>query len=320
VARRRANPYDRNAVDGRLLGWARPPAGRRRLVPGPRHREPTAAGSIRIPASCCGAVRPSSPFARSRCRSRRTSATSTVAWSTSTSFRRRSVRDFGGDSSMVPRGPRSPAIHTPRRRSCAPFTRRADDADPAGSRSAFENEAPGARRDDRRFRTPTASPPCRHRRPAARVVRPITSSPRTRPALRDPEWDAAGSSRCGAVGVTTELDECSHSIGRTIRQHEVEPLTWGARRARPDDLGPPRTTAAWRWLHHTTRANRRSSGEAYDLLLTPTLAEPPVPLGTPSASTSDDPLAAIFPRRRTTRPFTPPFNATGPAPRARLPL
>src|SRR5262249_4041196 len=57
--------------------------------------------------------------------------------------------------------------------------------------------------------------------------------------------------------------------------------------------------------------------DGFDLLLTPTLAEPPPPLGQ-FVATSDDPLAAA---RRAERiiPFTPAFNITG-QPAISLPL
>ena len=55
----------------------------------------------------------------------------------------------------------------------------------------------------------------------------------------------------------------------------------------------------------------------FDLLLTPTLAEPPVPLGT-FDSPPDNPLAG-FMRAASFTPFTPPFNVTG-QPAISLPL
>ena len=51
--------------------------------------------------------------------------------------------------------------------------------------------------------------------------------------------------------------------------------------------------------------------------MTPTLAEPPVPLGT-FLSPADDPLAGIF-RAADFAPFTPPINATG-QPACSIPL
>lgn len=133
-------------------------------------------------------------------------------------------------------------------------------------------------------------------------------------ALRDPEWTPRFLT-LWACGVTTELDECSRDLGRPIAAHEVEPLTWALAELGRLISGPA-YAAAWRWIQHNTRESAKF-WDAYDLLLTPTLAEPPLPLGS-FASTSDDPLAAIF-RAADFTPFTPPFNATG-QPACSLPL
>ena len=133
-------------------------------------------------------------------------------------------------------------------------------------------------------------------------------------ALRDPEWTPRFLT-LWACGVTTELDECSRAIGRPIAAHEVEPLTWALSELGRLISGPAYATA-WRWIQTNTRESAKFWG-VYDLLLTPTIAEPPVPLGT-FVSTTDDPLAAIF-RAADFTPFTPPFNATG-QPACSLPL
>ena len=57
--------------------------------------------------------------------------------------------------------------------------------------------------------------------------------------------------------------------------------------------------------------------EGIDVLLTPTLAEPPAPLGT-FDSPPGEPLTGLF-RAATYVPFTPPFNVTG-QPGISLPL
>src|SRR5205823_9540185 len=69
----------------------------------------------------------------------------------------------------------------------------------------------------------------------------------------------------------------------------------------------------------TQRASRRVAEffATYDLWLTPTVTEPPVPLGT-FRSPPDDPLAGIF-RAADFAPFTAVFNATG-QPACSLPL
>ena len=133
-------------------------------------------------------------------------------------------------------------------------------------------------------------------------------------AFRDPEWTPRFLS-IWATGVTMDLDESSAVLGRPIAQHEVEPLTWALAELGRLISGPA-YAAAWRWIQRNTRESAKF-WDAFDLLLTPTLAEPPCPLGT-FRSTTDDPLAAIF-RAAEYTPFTPPINATG-QPACSLPL
>ncbi len=133
-------------------------------------------------------------------------------------------------------------------------------------------------------------------------------------ALHDPEWTPRFLT-LWSVGVTAELDEAARAIGRPIEEHEVERLTWAL--AELGRLVPGHAYMdAWRWIHRNTREAARF-WEAHDLWLTPTVAEPPVPLGT-FASPPDDPLAGIF-RAADFTPFTPPFNATG-QPACSIPL
>ena len=133
-------------------------------------------------------------------------------------------------------------------------------------------------------------------------------------AMHDPDWIPRFLS-IWCVGVATELDEASHMIGRRIDAHEVEPLTWAL-----GELGRlvtgPAYAEAWRWLH---AASRRIAAffELHDLLLTPTLTKPPVPLGT-FKSPPDDPLGGIF-NAADYAPFTAMFNATG-QPACSIPL
>jgi amidase len=133
-------------------------------------------------------------------------------------------------------------------------------------------------------------------------------------ALRDPEWVPRFLS-IWVVGVAMELDEASAWIGRPIEAHEVERLTWALAELGRLISGPG-YAAAWRWIHQTSRRIARF-WETYDVWLTPTVTEPPPPLGT-FASPPDDPLAGIF-RAADFAPFTAPFNATG-QPACSLPL
>lgn len=133
-------------------------------------------------------------------------------------------------------------------------------------------------------------------------------------ALHDPAWIPSFLS-IWVVGVATELDEASREIGRAIEPHEVEPLTWALGQLGRMITGPGYADA-WRWLR---RASRRMAEywTRFDVWLTPTVTEPPPPLGT-FRSPPDDPLAGIL-RAADFAPFTAPFNATG-QPACSLPL
>ena len=132
--------------------------------------------------------------------------------------------------------------------------------------------------------------------------------------LADPDWIPRFLT-IWVVGVATELDEAGDEIGRAIEEGEVESLTWAL--ATLGRLVPaPKYTAAIKWMHQAGRRISTFFGE-HDLLLTPTVTSPPVPLGT-FHSPPDDPLAGIF-RAADFAPFTAVFNATG-QPACSLPL
>ncbi len=133
-------------------------------------------------------------------------------------------------------------------------------------------------------------------------------------SLTDPAW-VPSFLAIWVVGVATELRELATMIDRPVVESDVEPLTWAL-----GELGKlvngPGYVGAWRWIQ---RATRRIAGlwQRYDVLLTPTVTSPPVPLGT-FKSTSDDPLGGIF-RAGDFAPFTAVFNGTG-QPAASIPL
>jgi amidase len=132
-----------------------------------------------------------------------------------------------------------------------------------------------------------------------------------------------------SAGVALGLDGWSARTGAVIGPDDVEPLTWAlAELARA--LPTPALLRAIDWLLRTTRlvaewwdppegsgASPASPNRGFDLLLTPTLAEPPVPLGTFDPAPSN-PMAG-FMRAAGFTPFTPPFNVTG-QPAISLPL
>ncbi|MCA1846575.1 MAG: amidase, partial [Actinobacteria bacterium] len=146
-------------------------------------------------------------------------------------------------------------------------------------------------------------------------------------ALDLPDWTPHFVSLWSA-GVALGLDGWSTRTGAVIGAGDVEPLTWAlAELARA--LPTPALLRSLDWLLRTTRlvaewwepvgsgASPASPSHGFDLLLTPTLAEPPVPLGTFDAAPGN-PLAG-FMRAAGFTPFTPPFNVTG-QPAISLPL
>ncbi len=103
-------------------------------------------------------------------------------------------------------------------------------------------------------------------------------------------------------------------VGRPVTADDVEPLTWElAEMGRTTSA--PALVAALGAAYAYTRSVSQWWDE-WDLLLTPTLAEPPVALGT--FTTPDDPLLG-FMRAASFVPFTAPFNVTG-QPAIQLPL
>ena len=111
-------------------------------------------------------------------------------------------------------------------------------------------------------------------------------------------WAAGGSATVQAAGLMS---------GRTPRQEEFEPLTW-ALHEMGLQVGGPQLLMAIAFLQKLSR-DVQTAQAAYDVVLTPTLAEPPVPLGT-FDSPPDNPLAGLF-RAGEFTPFTPFYNVTG---------
>jgi amidase len=113
------------------------------------------------------------------------------------------------------------------------------------------------------------------------------------------------------------LDYWSRRTGQTIGADDVEPLTWALA-----ETGRSFTSAQYLGaVEYLQGYSRRVASwwvdEQFDLLLTPTIAEPPPLLGEFEA-TADNPLAGLF-RAAEVVPFTPPFNVTG-QPAISLPL
>jgi amidase len=119
-----------------------------------------------------------------------------------------------------------------------------------------------------------------------------------------------------SAGAAWNLDYWERRTGQAITADDVEPLTWALA-----ELGRSYSAAQWlsarEWLQVNSRAVAAWWEGGFDLLLTPTIAEPPPPLGE-FASPPDNPLQGLF-RAAALVPFTPPFNVTG-QPAISLPL
>ncbi len=118
-----------------------------------------------------------------------------------------------------------------------------------------------------------------------------------------------------ACGNAWALLDWEARIGRPVTEADVEPLTWAL-----TELGRSINGAQYlRSVQELQVITRQIAAyfEGIDVLLTPTLAEPPAPLGT-FDSPPGEPLAGLF-RAADYVPFTPPFNVTG-QPAISLPL
>jgi amidase len=118
------------------------------------------------------------------------------------------------------------------------------------------------------------------------------------------------------AGQAATLDQLQIVVGREIKPGDVEPLTWAlAEEGRRRTAAQYVTAVGQHQLISRMIAGWFESG--FDLLLTPTLGEPPPPLGTFDDS-GEDPVAALM-RGAQTATFTATFNVTG-QPAISLPL
>ncbi len=110
-----------------------------------------------------------------------------------------------------------------------------------------------------------------------------------------------------ASGNAWMIDSMSYAVGRHPAPEELEPLTRVL-----VEMGRQQTAPAYLMSVQVLQSYGRRIARFmanYDVMLTPTLAEPPVPLGT-FDSPADDPLAGMR-RAAGFVPFTPICNATG---------
>jgi amidase len=105
------------------------------------------------------------------------------------------------------------------------------------------------------------------------------------------------------------IEQYEQIVGRKLSAEDVETGTWYFVE-RGLDISAASYLASIQWVHGwARRVARWWNGEGFDLLLTPTIATPPPPLGTLIA-TPENPTGHIE-RLMATIQFTPQFNATG---------
>ena len=103
------------------------------------------------------------------------------------------------------------------------------------------------------------------------------------------------------------LDDFAHLVGKPITETDVEPLTWALA-----ESGRAVTGVQFREAVRVMEELGRRGAQwwdGFDLLLTPTLGEPPLPLGTLDAE-PDDPMRGYI-RAAEFVPFTVQFNVSG---------
>jgi amidase len=119
-----------------------------------------------------------------------------------------------------------------------------------------------------------------------------------------------------AANIARELDYWSARTGKTIGPDDVEFHTWTfAELGRP--ITAPQYLAAVEAIHDVSRRAAEWWAGGYDLLVTPTIPEPPWPFGS-FTSTPDNPLQGTI-RSGQIVPFVAPLNLTG-QPAISLPL
>jgi amidase len=138
------------------------------------------------------------------------------------------------------------------------------------------------------------------------------------PALDDPaRGEVFG--RIWGVNAAAQLDAWGRALGRPLTDDDVEPVTWLMASAGREVTAVAHVDAVNTmqvWSRALARWWTDDDERAFDLLLTPTLGEPPVPLGT--FHDPDDTVAGIR-RAGSFTPFTPAFNMSG-QPAISLPL
>ena len=110
-----------------------------------------------------------------------------------------------------------------------------------------------------------------------------------------------------SAGCAWSIDDWARQTGQTPSQDQFETLTWGLYEM-GQQVTAPAALLALQDLQRISRDIARFFAD-YDVWLTPTIGEPPVPLGT-FDSPPENPLQGLF-RAAALLPFTPICNITG---------
>jgi Asp-tRNA(Asn)/Glu-tRNA(Gln) amidotransferase A subunit family amidase len=135
-----------------------------------------------------------------------------------------------------------------------------------------------------------------------------------RPTIDEPPWWQC-TRVVSAVNVTNNLELRAAALGRPLQESDVERITWG-RVLDARSMSAVDYVRAINTMHRVGRDVARFMQE-YDVILSPTMCQPPPPLGVLSMSTHDD--DAYQAALRACVGFTSLFNSTG-MPAASLPL
>ena len=126
------------------------------------------------------------------------------------------------------------------------------------------------------------------------------------PAAFDEEGLVEHFTTCYTAWVAHELGHLAREVGAEVEPGDVEAATWSLAEA-GKQVGAADYLLALDYLHGFSRRMVGWWHEGFDLLLTPTIAEPPTLLG---SFGGDDPIVGLL-RSVEVVAFTAPFNTTG---------
>jgi len=134
------------------------------------------------------------------------------------------------------------------------------------------------------------------------------------PAALDDDSLMANFTTVLTTGVVHDVQEAGHAIGRDLTADDMEPLTWayyeaGLQNSAIQYLESLNAAHAWSRRVANWWTPVDAGGEGFDLLLTPTMAEPPPVIGD-LAGTPEDPWRGMT-RATAFACYTAPFNVTG---------